>query len=255
MFFFDSHAHLTDLEAYSDIDEVIQRAKRANVVKIINICSSPDSLEKGLLLSKKYDFIYTAAASDPHSVEKNGEEFLPVVERAALNKNIMAVGETGLDYFYEHSKRQTQKDFLIKHLLLAKKNDLRAIIHCRNAFLDLFQITDEYYRGQKALVHCFTGNEQEAKEVLKRGWFLSFSGIITYSNSGNLRNVLKNIPLDKILIETDSPLLSPQSKRGKKNEPANLVETAQCLARVKNISLEEAANKTYDNAMRCFSLE
>jgi len=255
MDFFDSHAHLTDQDAYENLDEIIERAKMANITKIINICSDKISIEKGLLLTKKYNFIYTAAATSPHMVEKEGDFFFPVVENLAKNKKIVAIGETGLDYFYEYSNKEIQKKFLIKYFQLAKKYNLPVIIHARDAFLDLFSIADEfYYQNEKAVLHCFTGNEKEAKEILKRGWYISFSGIVTFKNNYTLRKVLKYIPMDKILIETDSPLLSPQSKRGKKNEPANLVEIAQYIANEKNIILEELAKITYENTSRCFSL-
>ncbi len=255
MDFIDSHAHLTDQNVYENLDEVVKRAKKANVTKIINICTDKDSLEKGLLLSEKYDFIYTAAATTPHLVETQGEDFFPIVEKAIIDKKIIAVGETGLDYYYEYSKKEVQKNFLIKYLLLAKKYNLPVIIHSREAFFDLFSIADKFYQNQKAVLHCFTGSQDEANEVLKRGWYISFSGIVTFKKSDELRNILKIIPLDKILIETDSPLLSPQSKRGKKNEPANLVEIAECVAKVKNLTLAGIAKITYDNTIRFFSLK
>jgi TatD DNase family protein len=254
MHFIDSHAHLTDQNVYENLPEVILRAKKANVSKIINICTDKDSLDKGLDLSEKYDFIYLSAASTPHDVEKNGEEFFKLVEKAIINKKLVAIGETGLDYHYELSKKQIQKKYLIEYLLLSKKYNLPIIFHVREAFSDLFSITDEFYKNQKALLHCFTGTLQESKQVLDRGWYLSFSGIVTFKKNDDLRNVLKTIPLDRILIETDSPLLAPQSKRGKKNEPANVVEIAECIAKVKNLSLEKIAEITYENTIKFFCL-
>lgn len=255
MHFIDSHAHLTDGDGYDDLDKIIEKARVANVTRIINICSDKASLEKGLLLKDKYDFIYLAAATTPHDVEKDGVDFYPIVVDAAKNRKIIAIGETGLDYYYEYSKKEIQKKFLIKYFLLAREYNLPIIIHCRDAFLDLFSIADEFYNNKKALIHCFTGKEEEANEVLKRGWYISFSGIITFKNSENLGNIIKDTPIDRILIETDSPLLSPQSKRGKKNEPANLIEIAECIAKIKKISLQEVAKNTFANAVKFFSLK
>ena len=255
MNFFDSHAHLTDEDAYENIDEIIKRAKDADVTKIVNICSNKVSFEKGRLLINKYGCVYNAAATPPHFVENEGDIFFPLVEDAAANKKIIAIGEIGLDYFYEYSHKDIQKKFLRKYLELAKKYDLPVIIHSRNAFSDLFSITDEIYINKKMLVHCFAGGEKEAKESLNRGWYISFSGIVTFKNNDELRKIVEIVPLDRILIETDSPLLAPQSKRGKRNEPANLVEIASVIAMIKKISLEEIAKITYQNAMRFFELK
>lgn len=255
MHFIDSHAHITDDNVYENIDEIIERAKRLNVTKIINICSNKESLDKGILLKEKYESIYLTAATSPHDVEKEGEDFFPLVEDACINKKIIAIGETGLDYFYEYSKKEIQKKFFIKYLLLAKKFNLPVIIHVRDAFLDLFSIADEFYQNKKALLHCFTGNESEAKEALSRGWYISFSGIVTFKKSENLRKVVKEIPMDKILIETDSPYLSPESKRGKRNEPSNVIEIAEFIAKIKNLSLKEVAKITYANTINFFSIK
>jgi len=251
MNFFDSHAHLTDEAAYSNLDEVIKRARDANISKIINVCIDQISFEKGLEISNKYDFIFNAAATIPQDVNKNNK-FYSTVEEAAKNKKIVAIGETGLDYFYASSHKDMQKTTLRQYLQLAKKYNLPVIFHIRDAFSDLFQIADEEHQNSNAVVHCFTGTEKEAKEALDRGWLISFSGIVTYTNSEDLRRIVQFVPLDKILVETDSPLLAPQSKRGKKNEPAFLVEIAQVIAKLKNKSLEDIANITSNNASSFF---
>jgi len=252
MHFIDTHAHLTDLDAYDNLDEIIKRAKDANVLKIINICTNKASLEKGLRLAEKYDCIYNTAATTPHDVEKEGDIFFPIVDQIAENKQIVAIGETGLDYYYKYSPLETQKKFLQKYIKLAKKYNLPLVIHCRESFSDLFKIADTEGLKSKAVLHCFTGTQIEAKEVLKRGWYISFSGIVTFKNSNELREVIEIVPLDRILIETDSPYLAPQVKRGKKNEPANVVEIAKTIAGVKNMNLDEVANITYKNAINFF---
>lgn len=251
MQFFDSHAHLTEEGDYDNLDEIIKRAKDANVTKITNICTDLGSLIRGLELSKKYDFIFTAAATTPHGADNDSDIFFEDVKKAALNKKLIAIGETGLDYFYGFEKKNFQILFFKNYLKLAKETNLPLIIHARDAFEDIFKITDEI-EYNKVVLHCFTGTKKEARKVLDKGWFISFSGIITFKNSFDLRDVIKDIPKDRILIETDSPLLAPQSKRGKKNEPANIVETAKIIADIKNIGLSEIAKITFDNTNRFF---
>lgn len=250
----DSHAHLTSKDILEDLDGVIQRAKAVGLTYVINICTDQDSLDEGIALAKREDFIFNAGATTPHDVEKEGELLFPVFEKKALNKELIAIGETGLDYHYYLSSKEIQKKFLIKYCHLAEKTDLPLIIHCRDAFSDLYEITKQEYKGPTVL-HCFTGSIEEALEGVKRGWYVSFSGIVTFKKSESLRQIAKEIPLEKILIETDSPYLAPQSKRGKKNEPSFLIETAQCLANIKEISFEEFALATSNNAKAFFRLK
>lgn len=247
MEFLDSHAHLTGEGDYDNLDEIIKNAKNANVTKIVNICTDLGSLDRGLKLSKKYDFIYVAAATTPHGADNDKDVFFQDVKKAVEENKLIAVGETGLDYFYGFEKKEFQRLFFKNYLKLAKDNNLPLIIHARDAFEDIFKIADEIEHS-KAVLHCFTGTQMDAKKVLDRGWYISFSGIITFKNSESLREIVKTIPIESILIETDSPLLAPQSKRGKKNEPANIVETAKVIADIKNKSLDEIAKITFENA-------
>lgn len=245
--FFDSHAHLTSPQV-SHVDALIARALKAGVSHMVNICTDQATLEKGLLLPSQYPHIYNAAATTPHDVASEGESFFPIVEQLAQEKKLVAIGETGLDYHYEHSPKETQKKYLVQYLHLAKKMDLPIIIHCRDAFADLFEIADREYQGRPLLLHCFTGTLEEAYQALDRNWMLSFSGIITFKKSTSLQETLKKIPLKHILVETDTPYLAPQSKRGHPNEPAFLTETVAFLATLRGITLEEAANVTFQNA-------
>lgn len=244
----DSHAHLTSPQVLPDVQKVIERAKAAGVETIINICTDKPSLEAGLSL--KTPGIYHTAATTPHDVEEEGESFFPLVEQAI--EHLVAIGETGLDYFYEHSPKKLQQKYLSRYFELAKRVNLPIIFHCREAFEDLFAIADQEYRGEPAVLHCFTGTKEEAKKCLDRGWYISFSGIITYKKSEELREVVKYVPLDRIFIETDTPYLAPQSKRGKQNEPAYLVETAQKVADLKEMPLPKVASATADNIRRFF---
>ncbi len=249
----DTHAHLTSAELAPNVDEIINRAKANGVTRIVNICTDQITLEKGMALAERYDWIYNTAATTPHDVEKEGESFFPLVREQAKKKKLIAIGETGLDYFYVHSPKALQQKFLLRYLELAKETALPVIFHCRDAFADLFALTDETYKGRPALLHCFTGSSEEAKQGLERGWMISFSGIITFKKSDALREVVKYVPLDRIVVETDAPYLAPQSMRSKVNEPAFIRETVETLARLKEISFDEAARATSSNARKFFS--
>ncbi len=255
MHFFDSHSHLSSAEMLPNITGVMERAAIVGVDRVVNICTDRTTLTEGLKLGQRYLQLVHAGATTPHDVEKEGEADFPVFEEAARSQLLVAVGETGLDYHYEHSNREIQKKFLKKYLKLAAEVHLPVIFHCREAFADLFAIVDDHYpEGAPAILHCFTGTVPEAEEVWKRGWYLSLSGIVTYKKSDSLREVAKAAPLDQILIETDAPFLAPQSKRGRTNEPGFIVETAKCIAEVRGISLEQVAKSTWENGRRVFQL-
>lgn len=251
----DSHAHLTSDAVYGEVDALLARAQEAGVTRIVNICTDAVTLERGLLLAQKYSWIKNAAATTPHDVDKEGEAVFPLMEQAAKSGHLVAVGESGLDYYYEHSPKELQQAFFVRYLQLATACRLPIVIHCREAFADLFSLMDTHYAGKPAILHCFTGTVDEAKEVLKRGMMLSLSGIVTFKKSEALREVAKLVPLDHLLIETDTPYLAPQSHRGKTNEPAFLAETARFIAEVKGVTVQELVQATADNARRIFQME
>lgn len=252
LMFVDSHAHLTSDAIYPEVDQVLERAKKAGVEKIVNICTDLVTLERGLELNQRYPWVYNSAATTPHDVDKWGEAHFETIE--AARNDLIAIGETGLDYYYEHSPKELQKKFLKKYLQLATECVKPVIIHCREAFGDLFEILDKEYAGPGVL-HCFTGTLEEAKEVVKRkGWYLSLSGIVTFKKSVGLQEVARLIPLDKLLIETDSPYLAPQPFRGKTNEPGFIRATANMIAEMKGVNLQEVADVTSQNAKDLFKL-
>ena len=256
MTYFDSHAHLTSPDILPNIQAILARARMANVDQILNICTDRFTLQSGIDLASQEKGIYNAGATTPHDVEKEGAETFPFFEAAARKGQLIAIGETGLDYHYTHSNRKTQQEFLVKYLHLAAELNLPIIFHCREAFDDLFAIVDlEYPKKNRAILHCFTGTMEEAEQVWKRGWLLSISGIATFKKSEALRSVAKATPLNQLLIETDTPYLAPQSKRGQQNEPAFVVETARCIANEKNISLEELALATKKNTLNVLGLQ
>jgi len=248
----DTHAHLTSEDVLSQIDAILQRAKELQVEKIVNICTGPKSLLDGLSLSEKYPWVFNAAATTPHDVDKEGELFFPQVEQAAVSGKLVAIGETGLDYYYEHSKKSVQKEFLSRYFALAQKVGLPLIFHCRDAFADLFAAADQEYRDKPAVLHCFTGTKAEAKGVLERGWYLSISGIATFKKAEALREIIRYVPLDRLFVETDTPYLAPHSHRGRQNEPSFIWETVEMIAQVKKEDKGKVAQATTENACKFF---
>ncbi len=239
---------------YEDLGDVLSRAAEAGVKRVVNICTDQETLARGLHSLSAYEGLYLTAATTPHDVEGEGESFFPLVEKAASEKKLVAIGETGLDYHYEHSPKEKQKKYLRLYLQLAKKHALPVVIHCREAFPDLFKILGEEYQGGAGVLHCFTGTLEEAKKVIESGLYLSLSGIVTFKKSDMLQEVASWMPLERLLIETDAPYLAPQSKRGKTNEPAFLLETAIFIAKLKGVTLEELARVTSQNARSLFTL-
>jgi TatD DNase family protein len=250
----DAHAHLTDPTFRNDLPELLKRAQEAGVVAIVNICTDPEEVAFGLRLKQEFPWIYTVASTTPHDAEKEGEKHFAQMEQYAASGALVAIGETGLDYYHYSHTKEIQKYFLRKYLQMAKHCGLPIVIHCREAFEDLFKILDEEYQGLPGVLHCFTGTIAEAEEVIKRGWYVSFSGIVTFKKSIELQEVAKNIPLDRLLIETDAPYLAPLPFRSKRNEPAFLIETAKCVATLRGIPLTTLASATSENARALFRI-
>lgn len=246
--FIDTHAHLTSDTLINDTQQILARAQINKVDKIVNICTDKKSLKAGLFLREENPWVFNAAATTPHDVEEEGESFFPFVEQAAYHKQLIAIGETGLDYHYQHSPREIQKKYLERYLILSRKVDLPIILHCRDAFADLFAIVGRV----PAVLHCFTGTLEEAKKALELGWYISISGIVTFKKSQALQEVVKYVPLERLFIETDAPYLAPVPYRGKVNEPGFLPETAKIVANLKQVSVEEIAKQTTKNAEKFF---
>ena len=253
--FTDSHAHLTCDPIFDDLQGVLERAKAQEVEAIINICTDEVTLKRGLECAQECKRVYNTGATTPHDVETKGGLHFPLFENAARLGKLVAIGETGLDYHYEHSPKALQQTFLVRYFELALQCKLPVVLHCREAFADLFSLAQTDYPKGQAVLHCFTGEMSEAEKAIERGWLISFSGIITFKKSEELRQVVKEVPLNHILIETDSPYLSPQSKRGKPNEPSYISETAQMVANIKGISIQDVARITTKNARDFFQLD
>ncbi len=250
----DTHAHLTSDELFMQIDDLIVRAKKADINKIFNIATDLKTLERGILLREKYPMIENIASTTPHDVDQEGESFFPVVKEMAQQKRLIAIGETGLDYHYTHSSKENQMKYFRKYIELAIEVNLPLVIHCREAFRDLIEILDQYPKMRRILIHCFTGSKEEAQECLSRGYYLSFSGILTYKKSVELQHVCATAPIEQIVIETDAPYLAPQSLRGKQNEPSYIIETLAKMAELKSKTFHEMALITSNNTKSLFKI-
>ncbi|MCH8013802.1 MAG: TatD family hydrolase [Candidatus Dadabacteria bacterium] len=248
----DSHAHLVSLE---NLPEVLQRAQENNINKIVSISSDIPSTEATISLAEEYDYIFATTGVHPHSADQMSEEVLIGIDHFAENDKVVAIGETGLDYFYMNSEKEVQIDSFTEHIRLGKKQNLPIIIHVRNADQDMIEIlTKESAADTPGVIHCFTGDYDTAKKYLDLGYYISFSGIVTYKRSEELREAAKKIPKDKILIETDSPYLAPVPHRGKPNEPSYVKHVAETISDVRGISFDEIAEITKANAEKLFRI-
>ena len=254
--YIDTHAHLTFPEYKIDLPEVIERAKQANLEAIINIALDDEAIRSSLKIAEEYPgFVFNAAGLHPHDASEWNEETSKKIRNLAKEKKIIAIGETGLDYHYKLSPLEKQKEVFRKFLQLCQELDLPAVIHSREASKDTMLLIHEENQGKlKGVLHCFSGDMDLAREALDMGLLISFTGNITFPKADKVRNAAKEIPLDRIMIETDCPFLAPQAFRGKRNEPAYVVKVAEQIAEVKGLPIEEIALKTTENAKRFFKL-
>jgi TatD DNase family protein len=248
----DSHCHLDYDPLINNIDQVLLNAKKNNISKLLTIGTSLESSKKVLEIVEKYENIYGAIGIHPNSTTNKLNDLNDLVNIKKKSKKIIAFGETGLDYFYKRSEKKDQLYSFEKHIEFAISERVPVIIHTRGADEDTISIVKKYFGKTKFLIHCFTGNLDFVKNLLNLECLISFSGIITFKKSTDLRSVVKYVPMEKMLIETDSPYLSPDPFRGKSNEPANVKIVAENIAIIKGISLDEVANLTTKNFKNFF---
>ena len=261
MDFFDSHAHYNDEKFDEDREELIEEIYNAGVSKLINAGYSIESSKKALEIATKYDWMYTISGISPNDISnskaeleeelKELEEFLS--KQISTNK-IVAVGEIGLDYYWNADNKELQKLAFVKQIELANKFNLPIVIHTREAVMDTLQILKENKLLKKGVFHCCPINRELVKEALKLGFYISFAGPVTFKNSKNANEIIDMVPLDRILIETDSPYLAPEPNRGKRNDSRNVKFIAEKIANVKKMQLEEIADITYKNACKIFGI-
>lgn len=248
----DSHAHLVSFE---NLDEVLQKARENDVEKIVSISSDIPSTQATISLSEAHDFIFATTGLHPHNADQMCNEVLEGIDHYAAHDRVVAIGETGLDYFYMNSEKEVQIHSFTEQIRMSKKHNLPIIIHVRDAHEDMIRIlSKEDLADPPGVIHCYTGDYETAAKYLDLGFYISFSGIVTFKRSEELRDAAKKIPGDKILIETDSPYLAPVPHRGKPNEPSFVKHVAQTVAEVRGVSFEELAELTKTNAERLFRI-
>ncbi len=261
--FVDSHAHLDGKQFDSDREQVIARAREAGIQTMVAIGNGdgPPTLDAGVQLAEKYPFMHATVGIHPHEAQLADETAYATMERLAQHPKVIAWGEIGLDYHYDHSPRDTQKQVFARQMELAAAAKLPIVIHCRpsdgsdNAWEDcLGMIKDQWARGLGGILHCFTGNLAQAKRALDMGFMISFAGNITFPKAQQIRDAALEVPLDRMLIETDCPYLAPVPHRGKRNEPAFVKETARKLGELRGLSMEEVGNLTSRNFYNFFKL-
>ena len=250
----DSHCHLDYEPLSNNLDEVIQRSKEVGIKKILTICTTLNSFTKIKEIVKMDKIIFGTYGIHPHEAKNDKISSDLIIKEIKTNEKIIGIGETGLDFFYNHSERFDQIKSFEQHINAAVKLDIPLIIHCRNAEQETLEIFKKYKnKNLKILMHCFTGSKVFAEKLLDFGAYFSASGIITFKNSTTLQETFKFIPLDRLLIETDSPYLAPEPHRGKKNEPSFVIYTARKLAEIKNIPKNDLIKKTTFNFENLFN--
>lgn len=251
----DSHCHLTDKQYENEVDQIVNNFLSAGVEKAITIGYDPQSNLKSIELANKYDCVYCAVGIHPDDCDKFNEQEL---DELLLNRNgkLVAVGEIGLDYFHNKDNKAKQLEVFESQIKLANKHKLPIVIHCRDAYGDTLEVLKKYAPFKYgAVMHCYSGSWEYAKELLKLGVKFSFTGTVTYKNARNVQEVAKSLPLDTFFFETDSPYLTPMPYRGQRNEPKHVVEVAKFVAELREMGYEELAEITDKTAKMFFKTD
>lgn len=250
---FDVHAHLDDEAFNEDRDEVIEEIKKLGI-GVVNAGATLDTSKISVKLSEKHKNIYACVGIHPHETDNIPSNYLDILEELAKSPKVVAIGEIGLDYYYELSDKDTQKKVFMEQLELAKDLDLPVVIHDREAHQDTFEILKK--SGiKKGLMHCYSGSLEMAQEFMKMGFYFSFGGIITFKNAKRPKEVASKLPLDKILIETDCPYLTPEPYRGKRNDPTNIPIIAKTVAKLQGIPVDELEENIEKNLYNLFGIK
>jgi TatD DNase family protein len=262
--FVDSHAHLDGKQFDSDREQVIARAREAGVRAIVAIGNGdgPPELDHGIRLAEQHPFMYATIGIHPHEARLASDHAYSEMERLSKNFKVIAWGEIGLDYYYDHSPRETQKQVFLRQMELAGAAKLPIVIHCRpsdnseNAWDDCLHLIHEHWapKGIGGILHCFTGTWPHAKRALDVGFMISFAGNVTFPKAQQIRDAALHVPLDRMLIETDCPYLAPIPFRGKRNEPAYVKETARKIGELRGLSMEQVGEQTARNFYNFFKI-
>jgi len=250
----DSHCHLADKKFAHDLDDVLLRAEEHGVTAMVTIADTLKESKRCIELAERHDQIFCTAGVHPHAAKEWQNSDLDTLRAMLISSDkVKALGEIGLDYHYNFSPPEIQRSVFRVQLELAKELAVPVVIHCREAIGDICSILDEI-RSAKAVLHCCTERWEDAEPLVSQGFLLGFTGIATYPQSGHIREVIRNCPLDQMMIETDSPYLAPQAMRGKRNEPAFVVEVAKLVAELKGLPLQEVDRATTENTVAFYGL-
>lgn len=251
----DSHAHLDDESFDLDREEVINSLYDNDVDTVLNPGADLKTSQNAVKLAEKYPFIYAAVGCHPHDTKFMDDNTMNLFRDMANNKKVIAIGEIGLDYYYDNSDRETQRKWFREQIRLAKELDLPYIVHDRDAHEDVFKIMkEEHYSGTRGILHCYSSSSEMAREFIKLGFYISLGGPVTFKKSKMPKLVAHDVPFERLLIETDSPYLTPEPFRGKRNEPKYVKYVAEEIAAIRNITAEEVAEKTSNNFKQLFCL-
>jgi TatD DNase family protein len=252
----DTHAHLADARLQADLPGVLERARRAGVNRIVAIGTTAASSREVLRLAHSYPGIFAAVGIHPNDAAESTDEDWPLILQLANQPGVVAVGETGLDRYWKRTPFEQQQHWFSRHLVLAHERRLPVVIHCRDCYRDVIEQLHGLNRPVRGVMHAFAGTWEDAQACLELGLHLSFAGMVTFLNRSldSLREVAARVPLDRLLVETDSPYLSPHPFRGKQNEPAHTALTAERLAQIRQLSTDELARISTSNAEQLFQL-
>ena len=251
--FIDSHAHLDDRRFDQDREKLINSLYDNDVEIVLNPGADLQTSQKALSIAEKYPFIYAAVGCHPHDTKFMDDDTMSIFQEMAKNDKVIAIGEIGLDYYYDNSDRDIQRKWFREQIRLAKELDLPYIVHDRDAHDDILKIMkEEHYDGARGILHCYSGSVELSKEFIKLGFYISLAGPVTFEKARVPKLVAKETPFDRLLIETDSPYLTPHPYRGKRNEPKYVRYVAEEIANIRNVSVDEVAQKTKENFKRLF---
>lgn len=250
---FDSHCHLTDGRLIGEVDAVVARAREGGVARMVTIGADPEELDAAVELAARLDGVWASAGVHPHVAGRADAALFERIAALARREEVVALGETGLDYHYEHSPREAQRRSFLRHLELAAELGLPVVVHSRSADADTAAVLRDAGRAVRGVLHCFAGGRGLLEAALEAGWYISFSGLVTFKNYEGAE-LVRAVPAERLLIETDSPYLAPVPLRGRRNEPAFVRHVAEGVARLRGETFEAVAGRTARNAARFYGL-
>lgn len=251
---FETHAHYDDEQFDTDRDELLRSMEEGGVGTIVNVSATYESCENVVKLAEKYPFLYAAVGVHPDEVGALNEVTFARMKELFSNPKVVAVGEIGLDYYWDNESHDLQKEWFVRQLALARELHLPVLIHSRDAAADTMEIMKAYGQGLDGVIHCFSYSKEMAREYVKMGYYIGVGGVVTFKNAKKMKEVVEEVPLESILLETDCPYLAPEPNRGKKNSSLNLVYVAQKIAQIKGVTYEEVVAQTEENARKMYHL-